>query len=176
MDNASALPAYINVTQGPKLLPRKCFFNCWQMPWRVRYEVQGARGGAPFFSRADTISFSRSSSHKFGPDPRRHLRQMMRGCKLCIPLIRLFLPPSLSCTPSFTAATYGRQLCREPQSVFTARRTLSHTAAQMLDQRGARLQPSCLWPHFFLSPAPGLFLHRCCCCCMLLFSSARVNC
>lgn len=176
MDNASALPAYINVTRGPKLLPRKCFFNCWQMPWRVRYG--GQEGGSPFFSCADTISFSRSSSHKFGPDPRRHLRQMMRGCKLCIPLIRLFLPPSLSCTPSFTAATYGRQLCREPQSVFTARRTLSHTAAQMLDQRGARLQPACLWPHFFFSSAPGLFLHHCCCCCccMLLFSSTRVNC
>lgn len=115
---------------------------------------RGWGGGAPFFSCADTISFSRSSSHKFGPDPRRHLRQMMRGCKLCIPLIRLFLPPSLSCTPSFTAATYGRQLCREPQSVFTARRTLSHTAAQMLDQRGARFQPSCLWPHFFFVSLP----------------------
>lgn len=81
---------------------------------------------------------------------------MMRGCKLCIPLIRLFLPLSLSCTPSFTAATYGRQLCREPQSVFTARRTLSHTAAQMLDQRGAPLQPSCLWPHFFFFSCPRL--------------------
>lgn len=131
---------------------QNCFHaNASLIVGRCRGEsnMGGREVEAPFFSRADTISFSRSSSHKFGPDPRRHLRQMMRGCKLCIPLIRLFLPPSLSCTPSFTAATYGRQLRREPQSVFTARRTLSHTAAQMLDQRGARLQPSCLWPHFF---------------------------
>lgn len=48
MDNASALPAYINVAQGPELLPRKCFFNCWQMPWRVRYG--GAGGGEGLLS------------------------------------------------------------------------------------------------------------------------------
>lgn len=60
-----------------------------------------------------------------------HLREMIRGCKLCDSLICLFLPLSLSCSPSFRTVTYGRQLCREPQSVFTLSCTLSHTAAQL---------------------------------------------
>lgn len=60
-----------------------------------------------------------------------HLREMIRGCKLCDSLIHLFLPLSLSCSPSFRTVTYGRQLCREPQSVFTLSCTLSHTAAQL---------------------------------------------
>ncbi|KAI9546761.1 hypothetical protein NQZ68_022706 [Dissostichus eleginoides] len=42
---------------------------------------------------------------------------MMCRCKPCLSLIHLFLPLSLSCTPSFRTVTYGRQLCREPQSV-----------------------------------------------------------
>lgn len=108
-------------------------------------------------------------SHKSSPDPPLHLRQMMCRCKLCISLIRLFLPLSLSCTPSFRTVTYGRQLCWEPQSVFTASCTLSHTAAQL---------PTLLGAYSSLPASGHVFLHRgnpaplllaAACCCLLLF-------
>lgn len=124
-------------------------FNCLQTPMNVRQ--------VHFFSSlTDTKTFSHPPphlpcSHEFGPDPPLHLRQMMCRCELCLSLIHLFLPLSPSCTPSFRTVTYSRQLCREPQSVFTASCTLSHTAAQL---------PTLLWA-FSSSPASGhVFLCR----------------
>lgn len=70
------------------------------------------------------------------------------------------LPPSLSCTPSFTTAAHSGQLCREPQSVFTARLTPSScscTAAQLQDERGGKCSLSFLLPSFFSPPKPVLF-------------------
>lgn len=92
---------------------------------------------ALFFSCSDTIAFyyppppHLPGSREFGRDPPPHLRQMMCRRRLCTSLICLFLPLSLSCAPSFRTVTYSRQLCREPQSVFTESCTLSHTAAQL---------------------------------------------
>lgn len=93
-------------------------------------------------SLPDTITFARPlthlpCSHEFGPDPLLHLRRMMCRCKICLSLTHLFLPPSSSCTPSFRTVTWGRQLCREPQSVFTVRCTSSHAAAQLPTLLGA---------------------------------------
>lgn len=70
------------------------------------------------------------------------------------------LLPSLSCTPSFTTAAHSGQLCREPQSVFTARLTPSScscTAAQLQDERGGKCSLSFLLPSFFSPPKPVLF-------------------
>lgn len=68
------------------------------------------------------------------------------------------LLPSLSCTPSFTTAAHSGQLCREPQSVFTARLTPSRcTAAQLQDGRGGKCSLSFLLPSSFSPPKPVLF-------------------
>lgn len=93
---------------------------------------------------------------------------MMCRCKLCVSLIRLFLPLSLSCTPSFRTVTYGRQLCREPQSVFTASCTLSHTARTAANFTRSVLQPPCLWPCFFFVPVRSCTAAACFFCPQLL--------
>lgn len=150
-DNASALLVYVYFIQCPNCFHAIAFLIVNICHWKSdKWPL--------FFSFTNTVTFSYPPlhhlpcSHKFGPDPPLHLRPMMCRCKLCISLIRLVLPLSPSCTPSFRTVTYGRQLCGEPQSVFTARRTLSHAAAQLPNLRGA----------YSSLPASGhVFLHWC---------------
>ena len=141
----------------PKLLPC-CHANASLIVCR-RLWMSGKC--ALFFSYTDTISFYYPPPHLPCYMNLAHLRQMMFRCKLCVSLICLFFPLSLSWAPSFRTVTYGRQLCREPQSVFMVSCTSSHTAAQL---------PTLLRAYSSLPTSGHVFcvceiLH---CCCMLL--------